>query len=290
MVELTQNDSSNTETNSYSPTVVEFQKLAPIAESSFAHGHLKDVSGKKQKFEKINFSYAVITRGYFHQAEFKNCKFTGTRFLDCNFRNATFEDCDFSYSDFSGCRLETDEVIRNLPDAPNIRQELLQILRKNALSIGDIRSGRVFVIAEIAARKEHLRRAWKQDENYYKKKYGGFRKQLDIAVRRTALWLDGFFWGHGERLWMLAVSTMCLLLLFSLISTLIWMSSFSDPTVSESLSIFGSSLMYYVSLFLDVQTEKASYNIIFIDWIVVIFRYISLGVLVSGIFRWLSHR
>lgn len=277
-------------TKSYAPIRVEFQKLVHTNGESFAHGHLSDVSGKKQIFEGVDFSYAVITRGYFHLAEFRNCKFVGTRFVDCNFRNANFDNCDFSYSDFIGCRVETDEILKSLPGPPNVRRELLQILRKNALTMGDVASSRAFVIAEISARKEHLRRAWRLEEPYYKNKYGGFSKQFDVAVRRSALWFDGFFWGHGERLWMLAVSTTSLLLFFSIVSTWLWISSATEPTIREGLGYFTSSLIYYISLFLDVPNNNDVTPIIYIDWVVVIFRYISLGVLVSGLFRWLSHR
>jgi hypothetical protein len=51
-----------------------------------------------------------------------------------------------------------------------------------------------------------------------------------------------------------------------------------------------SYMTYYVSLFLDAPYKDSLPHILVIDWIVVIFRYVSLGILVSGLFRWLSHR
>jgi hypothetical protein len=172
------------EVKQYTQRIYQSQKLIHVKGSAFSHAQIIDVSGKKQIFEHVDFSYSIFTRGYFHQAEFKGCNFTGTRFVDCNFRNAVFEDCSFGYCDFSGCRIETDEILKNLPDRPNVRRELLQIMRKNALSMGDVAAGRAFVIAELAAKKEHLRRAWKQDEKYYRKKYGGFQKQSLVLVER----------------------------------------------------------------------------------------------------------
>ncbi|MCQ2005260.1 pentapeptide repeat-containing protein [Rhizobium sp. NRK18] len=280
----------NTQTIAFKPLRLESEKLKHATGTAFKHAQLTDVSGKTQAFDQVDFSYSLITRGYFHQATFKQCNFTGTRFIDCNFRNANFDECNFSYSDFSGCRIETDEILKNLPERPNVRRELLQILRKNALSMGDVSAGRAFVVAELAAKKEHLRRAWMQDEAYYKRKYKGFRKRASVLIQRIGLWLDGFLWGHGEKLWNLPISALVILAVFSLISSLVWASQIADPSVSQLTTVFKSYMVYYVSLFLDAPYEESLNHIVVIDWIVVIFRYVSLGILVSGLFRWLSHR
>lgn len=278
------------QTKPYKPRRFESQKLIHNDGLAFSHAQMIDVSGKRQVYEQVDFSFSVITRGYFHQANFKRCNFTGTRFIDCNFRNANFEDCDFSYCDFIGSRIETDEILRNLPDRPNVRRELLQILRKNALSMGDVSAGRAFVIAELSARKEHLRRAWRQEESYYKKKYSGLRKKSTVLVQRVGLWLDGFLWGHGEKLWNLPISALIILAFFSVISSASWAFSVDDPSLSQLGGQFKSYMIYYVSLFLDAPYKDGLKQIVIIDWFVVIFRYISLGILVSGLFRWLSHR
>ncbi|WP_434729887.1 pentapeptide repeat-containing protein [Rhizobium binae] len=287
---MAKNKTNVSEPNQYPLRIYQSQKLVHAKGFAFCHAQLIDVSGKKQVYEEVDFSYSIFTRGYFHQAEFRACNFTGARFVDCNFRNATFADCNFSYSDFTGCRIETDEVLRNLPDQPNVRRELLQILRKNALSMGDVAAGRAFVIAELAAKKEHLRRAWKQEENYYKKKYGGFRNQSLVLAKRIGLWLDGFLWGHGEKLWNLPIAVIAILAVFSAISSATWAFSLSDPSVSQLIIMFKSFMIYYISLFLDAPYRDSLPHIVVLDWIVVIFRYVSLGILVSGLFRWLSHR
>ncbi|WP_037434418.1 hypothetical protein [Sinorhizobium fredii] len=156
--------------------------------------------------------------------------------------------------------------------------------------MGDVTAGRAFVIAELAGRKEHLRRAWAQDETYYKSKYGGFRKSSGVLIQRLGLWMDDFFWGHGEKLWKLPISAAIILTAVSALAAALWLSSATNPLVYDLASTFKSYLIYYVSLFLDAPTTENPRRFVVIDWVVVIFRYVSLGVLVSGLFRWLSHR
>ncbi|NRG16778.1 pentapeptide repeat-containing protein [Rhizobiales bacterium] len=265
-------------------------KLKEINGKRIQHAFLTDVSGKSVDYVDVDFSYSLITRGYFHNACFKNCKFVGCHFINCNFRNASFVGCDFRYSDFTGTRISTNELLNNLPDEPNVRREFLQILRKNSMSLGDVSSARKFILKEIDARKEHLRRAWRQDESYYKKKYSGFGNQMKIGLQRVALWFDSFLWGHGERLWRLAFSTIVLLGLAALISTINLVYNHSDATISFVSKTYLEYLYYYLSLFLDVDFILPASRIILLEWIVVVTRYVAFGVLVTGLFRWLSHR
>lgn len=274
----------------FEPLRLEQAKLTDAGVKDYSHAFLTDVSGKKIQYTEVNFSFAVLVRGYFHHANFVNCKFIGTRFTDCNFRNASFSDCDFRYADFTGTRIPTDEMLRNLPDEPNIRREFLQILRKNAISLGDVASSRRFVLAEIDAKKEHYRRAWRQDETYYKKKYSGFRKLTLIGAQRVGLWIDSFLWGHGERLWKIAISVPVLLIISAAISTIYWSSGQSDPKLSSLIAKFWEAFRYYTSLFLDVQNGRNIDRMFWLDWTVVVARYVAFGVLIAGLFRWLSHR
>lgn len=285
-------EAKNTSDNvtTYKPLRLDNAKLTGDGPKSYVHAFLTDVSGKSQKFEGVDFSYAVLTRGYFHNAEFRSCKFVGSRFTDCNFRTATFKNCDFRYADFSGTRLDTDEMLGSLPDQPNVRRELLQILRKNAASLGDVASSRRFVIAEIAAKREHLRRAWKLDEGYYRGKYTGFRKQFGIGLKRIGFWVDSFLWGHGERLWMIGISVPILLAVAAALSTLRWAVEQPDPTVSSVASELFVYFRYYIALFLDVPYPKPNGHWLWVDAGIALTRYLVFGVLVAGLFRWLSHR
>lgn len=255
----------------------------------YRHAFFEDVGGKVDMFENVDFSYCVMTRAYFHGAKFKNCKFIGTRFIDCNFRSAIFEYCKFDYSDFIGTRIDTEQILKNLPDQPNVSREFLQIMRKNSLSMGDVRSSRKFVIAEINAQKEHLRRANRREEAYYKRKYAGFWPQAKIRWQRFGWGIDSFFWGHGERIWKMIVPIAMLLLIASFISIYFYGQNNGD-SISSFYQQFNQYLLYYINLFIDVSNDSVPRRVIWIEWCVVSFRYLTTGVLISALFRWLSHR
>lgn len=271
------------------PLQLRFKNIVVDSSVNYKHSHLTDVGGKNDHVSNIDFSYSVMTRAYFHKAKFEDCKFVGTRFTDCNFRSATFINCDFRYADFTGTRIGTKEILKSLPDEPNLRRELLQILRKNAISMGDVRSARSFVIAEIKAKKEHLRLAWRAEGKYYGK-YNTLVGRAKIGLERICLSLDWYLWGHGERLWMMGFSVTLLLALAATISVSTTTLLPSDPAVSDVFRHFFQALTHYISLFLDVPTDARVQQIVWLDWLVVVARYVAFGVLVSGIFRWLSHR
>ncbi len=272
------------------PVVAEFIKLDQKNARNLVHSRLRDVSGKNAVFEGVDFSYAVIERGYFHNAKFHKCKFIGTRFTDCNFRSSQFSECKFKYCEINGTRIPTHEILKNLPDEPNIRRELLQTLRKNSISIGDVSSTRTFVLSEIDAKKEHLRRAWQGEDSYYGKKYSGFIKKLKIGTQRALLGLDSFLWGHGERLWKMPFSILVLLAFSATLATFFSISNSADPTLLSLWDSFANFFIYYTSLFLDVSTNVNTVKIVWLEWIISLCRYVAFGVLVAGLFRWFSHR
>src|SRR4051794_39610805 len=106
-----------------------------ITNNRWRHRIFSDIDAKAVEFEDVDFSYSLITRGYFHKAKFRKCRFVGTRFSECNFRQASFTQCDFSYGVFDQTLIKFDQVEYSLPTFPNVRKDLLQLLRANAVSI-----------------------------------------------------------------------------------------------------------------------------------------------------------
>jgi hypothetical protein len=248
------------------------------------------VSGKGAIFEDCDFSYSVMTDCYFHGARFVNCKFTGSRLFRCNFREAKFEGCDFRYVDANETKISAREVIKNLPDYPNIARDILQVMRRNASSLGDVRDARSLVVGELNQRKEHLRRAIRGQGRYYKTKYGGFWQKVRLVVELTLLKLDSFVWGHGEKIWKMIFPILLLVLTSSIAHAYIWWQQNPGALPEQLISFATNGLFYYFSMFLSVDVTHVSPRVLWIEWIVAASRLVAFGMLISSLFRWLSHR
>jgi hypothetical protein len=254
---------------------------------SFQAKRLTDINGHKATFEKCNFSSAHIVRGYFREAIFKDCTFIGCRFSECNFREAKFIRCDFKYAAFDQCLLPIKELLINLPEWPNVRRELIQNLRANVRSVGDFNSDHLLLQHELEAERSHWKRAYKQTDSYYKEKYGSFGKRVSSWLRATALFLDSAVWGHGFSFWKLTAWTafvLALLICFQFLTN----HCCTDVTTFGQLSTdLKTSAWRTLSLYVDLpDVEK--------DWVeknrnfsivVVMLRYISLGLFVTCFYR-----
>jgi hypothetical protein len=256
---------------------------------SLHHMRIKDINGKAEVFRNVDFSYSIITRGYFHKAKFINCKFVGTRFVDCIFRSATFNYCDFQYADFVGTIISTEDIFSNLPSYPNTRRGLLQSLRKNAVSIGDYEAEKKIVIKEIEAKKEHLRAARKLEGEYYQKKYAGWKNQAFVCLKSVGLWLENLIWGHGEKLFRFPI----FLLIWSTI--LSFLHLFLTPDLF-SLSVGQASGMFtgtYKSVLLGLINVEAAPPRPFtqtINILIEVTKYLIWGMVAATLYRRLSHR
>jgi hypothetical protein len=279
------------EVSEYSPKRYKEANLEHVLNGNIhQHSHFTDVNGKDAIFEGLDFSYCVFTRAYFHNTTFSNCKFIGAHFMDCNFRNAKIRDCNFSYSSFSNTRIPTKEILNNLPAWPNVRRELLQILRRNAASIGNYRSEKAFIIREIDAEKEHYRRAWRRDEPYYIRKYNQKSKWLIAGLKLLALKIENFIWGHGERIWKTLVSLFLLLFFLSIILTFTEIADIREIKISDAINYFIMAFYYHVNLFLGLPYKSEIKGLMVMDWIVVITRFLAIGIIVAALYRRLSHR
>src|SRR5207244_4269570 len=123
-------------------------------------------------------------------AKFIRCKFTGCRFQECNFRGARFTQCDFKYSSFDKTVVPHKELIACAPEWPNVRKDLMQVLRVNAETLGDVEAQRGYIREEMEARREHLRRARARREQYYIDKYSGAGNWVSIRWQSLLLWID----------------------------------------------------------------------------------------------------
>lgn len=107
--------------------------IAASRNKDFRHAQLTRVSGKNATFVGFDFRYAELNECYFHGAAFESCNFTGAKIRRCNFRTATFRNCTFDYVTIEETPLDYRQFARQLPSRPNVAQEILQALRRNAV-------------------------------------------------------------------------------------------------------------------------------------------------------------
>lgn len=257
------------------------------------HGHentnysgriLLDVGGKNITFDSCDFSYAVIERGYFHQAKFKNCNFTGARFISCNFRSTKIEMCNFRYATFTGTIIPINEISNNLPYEPNQRRDLIQSLRANAISTGDYQTNNDLLSLELKATTQHHLNIVQRPHSYYLRKYTG-KDRFKSLLKYLGLKMEDLVWGYGlspQRLIIFALLIITVTTFF-----LSWQEISLDSSMSDIwhsfINNFTNSLFALLDLALVPSESLNKHNIIFAC--IVIFRVTILGLLVSVLYR-----
>jgi hypothetical protein len=257
------------------------------ADEELTNGIFEDVAGNTTTFERVNFSFSVFIRAYFHKSNFVDCQFTGCRFESCNFREARFSQCDFKYASFDKTILPVREIIASAPEWPNVKRVLMQNLRANAESLGDVEAQRAFIREEMKARREHLRRARDRQEAYYARKYAGLQNWVSIRWQSFWLWVDRNLLGYGEHIGRAVIGSCILLVLIALIQFALTVDL--SISITSALSQLVSSCQYVFFLLLDVPETKAQPPV-FLAILVIMLRYFLVGVLVAALFRLLSHR
>lgn len=265
-------------------------EFANYTDQNFSGMRIEDLNGSKRTFENCDFSASYIARGYFRDAHFNKCMFIGCRITETNFRETRFTQCDFRYTIFDRCLLPVKELISNLPQWPNVRRELIQNLRANVRAVGDFNADHLLLQYELEAERDHWRKARKQEESYYQKKYGSLRDQLRSRFNSAILACDAWFWGHGFSFLRLTTSTVATLLI--LISAL-FLDSYccSDTkTLAQIWNDLRMSASQTLSLYIDlpdVNTDLVKQHWWF-STIVVMLRYVSLGLFITCFYRRLA--
>lgn len=176
---------------------IEFKKS--VTNADFCHSHFLFAKGNKVRFTNCDFRFCYFSDGYFHEAEFKNCRFVGCKFRDCNLRSAKISGCDFSYATFRNTLVPSDQMMRNLPERPNVRQELCCDLRVNASSLGNEADIRRYIDAEMKAQSAKLGAQRRLESVYYRDRFGSFTSRIRVYAKSLVHWIDLKIWGHGEK-------------------------------------------------------------------------------------------
>lgn len=258
----------------------------PLEGEDFRNMWFEDLNARKRELVGCDLSYCVFERAYFRETKFTKCKFVGARFYDCNFRGVELDRCEFDYAIFDKTLIDPADIVPNLPSAPNMRRNLLQILRANANTIGDYDALRTYVLEEMDAAVDHQSRILRSKESYYKNKYKGFWPKFKAFSKLSGLRMDGFLWGHGERPFQIFISTAVIIFFLAALNMMV-----VGPWVGWRDSSYGlRSLEYVVRLFLDLEPEVRFRGWAAVDYFVAIYRYIVFGLAASVMFKIISHR
>jgi hypothetical protein len=257
----------------------------PITGKSFSGFYLYEVTAHVHEFRNCDFSNAVIERSYFRSAKFVACNFTGAKILDSNFRSAEFSGCKFDYLLIQRSHISVPQVLLNLPPFANVRRDLLQQLRANALSIADGSHINALVQKELDAERQYWREARARVSVYYEQKHGTRPKIVTAYWHSFRLWMDQVVWGHGESTTRLLFSTFCALLFLSVIR---WLLDSPGATAEMTLGGLTDALENTWKLYLDFPSAEGRGLV----WssLVLMLRYLSLGLFISVLFRKLSKR
>lgn len=257
-----------------------------IVKAEWRNRAFVDFNGRDSEFEGCDFRYAIFERAYLRDATFRNCRFDGARFMDCNMRGARFIQCEVQYATFSRCLLDPNEIIAVLPPHPNVRRESLRNLKANAIEIGDFASIKQIVLAELEATKLHFRHAALGYDSYYKQKYALFNQRLSAGAQYAGLKVDQWVWGHGERPWQLLLSAGLIIIALTLINFWSVLTRVDWADTAGGLNI----LNYVLRTFLDMPVDTKFCGFVFVDYALVILRYVYIGLFVSVLYKAISHR
>ncbi|EKM5066603.1 pentapeptide repeat-containing protein [Cronobacter turicensis] len=232
------------------------------------------------EFKNVNFSYCIFDAAYIRKCSFQDCDFTGCRFLNCNLIGSSFSGCKFDYATFDKTYIDNDILENGCPGPDNLRLKFARSLRLNYQQIGDSKSANKAIAIELQATGEHLHKAWKSKESYYRKKYKGFDR-----IKMFGEWVEfkalDLIWGNGESAFKLCRAVIVILCIIALHHVL----NYGDPKL---LSSYFDALAMSPQLFLGTL-QLSQYSACFLT-IVVLVRLIMFGFFMSIIIKRFNRR
>jgi pentapeptide repeat protein len=216
--------------------------------NNFVNKYFLRLVSKGKKFENVNFMYTIFEDCYLRNCVFDSCNFTGCKFKDVNFYGAKFEGCKFDYATFERT-VVTDEILDECcPGWDNLKLKFARNLRTNFQELGDSKSANKAIKVELEAAEIHLKKSWKSNESYYRRKYQGINR-----VKKFLEWLNfkilDLIWGNGENTLKLTRN-----LLFILIA-MAWVDVFAFGDSSKIIN-YTKALFKMPEIFLGVTSLK----------------------------------
>jgi hypothetical protein len=219
---------------------------SPVCKERYINKLFERLVAKNIEFKGVVFRYCIFDAAYLRNCAFQDCDFTGCRFINSNLVGSSFNGCKFDYASFDKSHIDNDILDVGCPGPENLKLKFSRSLRLNYQQLGDARSANKAISIELQATEDHLYKAWKSKESYYRNKYKGldrlsvFGEWLEFKV------LDSV-WGNGESTWKLFRSVLVVLVLLSGVHTFLFGELDSIKSHFESLVLSPQILLGVVN-------------------------------------------
>ena len=247
----------------------------------FVHSVFTRVSAKQRKLCNVDFSFSVFDACYFRDCIFKKCKFTGCRFVNTNFHGSSFDGCKFEYATFDKTDITCDILKNNCPGWVNLKRHFARSLRKNYESIGDKGAADKAFATELKATEEHLRKAWKSNESYYRTNFKWLAR-ANAFFQWVGFWFTDIVFGNGQK-----VSRPIVAMGIALVAIAI-LHLFKSGSLSSPNTYLGAFFVQSPSVFFGI-CQPASYSASLLTMIYVV-RLVVFGSFMTLIVRQFSRR
>ncbi len=165
--------------------------------------------------------YTIFEDSYLRNCVFDSCDFTGCKFKGVNFYGAKFAGCKFDYATFERTVITNEILDECCPGWDNLKLKFARNLRTNYQELGDSKSANKAIKVELEATEIHLKKSWKSNESYYRRKY-----QKAKRVRKFFEWANfkilDFIWGNGENTFKLTRNLLLILIIMTFVDVLVY--------------------------------------------------------------------
>jgi hypothetical protein len=197
-------------------TKIEDKKIdADLVDADLSNRLFVRLVAKEKRLQKIDFKYSIFDTCYLRKCAFDSCDFTGCRFVGTSLYGSTFLGCKFDYSTFERTIVATDMLRDCCPAPENLKMKFARTLRVNYQQLGDAQAANMAIRVELDATKEHLWKAWRSNDWYYRQKYAK-EKRIKAFLDWIGFKFLDWIWGNGESAWKLLRAVIILLALISL--------------------------------------------------------------------------
>ncbi|MCX7097790.1 MAG: pentapeptide repeat-containing protein [Methylococcales bacterium] len=253
---------------------------SPVNEEQFINKLFERLVALKVEFKNVDFRYCIFDTAYIRNCSFQDCNFTGCRFVNCNLAGSSFNGCKFDYATFDKTHIDNDILEIGCPGSENLKLKFARSLRLNYQQIGDAKSANKAINIELQATEDHLNKAWKSKESYYRKKYKGINR-LKVFGEWIEFKILDLIWGNGESTWKLCRAVLAFLLIITGNHAI----GFGDPTLVKS---YFEALLISPQVFLGIL-EPYAYPKLYLTAILLV-RLIMFGFFMSIIIKRFNRR